>query len=166
MRLAKTLGTLFFCFSAMQAVAFTNVPPSLQDYCQTLLKKFREIHVDADPDARTSLHDLIDDLIDVESENLEVTTRYRKLMSQLSAAKLSTTELLKNTDDEELRRVLTTSKFDLVQRMKEATEKHLERTRDFEQAKEQINRQIAELTGEPIATIQAWLNRFYSIETQ
>lgn len=141
-----------------------KVPPAFHAYCQSLLLKFRELNPGREP--RTPLHELIDALVEVETENTHVTTQYRKHMSQLSLARSELNRMLKMSDLEAgERETLLRAKAEIMARMEAATLHQLAVTRDFETRKEVLNAQIAELTGEPMASLQARLNHFYIQES-
>jgi hypothetical protein len=133
---------------------------SLRRYCSLLLNK---AELSGDPLVAPAVKHLIEELLKVEKENLQVTARYRQEMKVRADLRQSINQALNDTDISvrEWER-LEQSLVEIRDQMRVLTATHLRRTSEFETKKESINTDLAGLTGEDRAIVEALKNRFFA----
>jgi hypothetical protein len=138
---------------------------ALSRYCQAVLAR-AELRERDTPE----LQSLLDELLAVERENLRVTSSYRQAMSDhmetrnwIKRRRLGAP--LTSERDREYDAYLERRLGELYADMEVLTLEQLDRTREFEERKAELNQRIGAISGEERALREAAVNRAYARET-
>ena len=159
------LATLLLLGATLPTLSHANdilLRSPLSQYCALIMQK---VTLRSKPLAR-QVRGLVENLITTEEQNTAFTTRYRVDMQERSELRLWITRML-DSDRISLRERMHLEErlAEVRQELQKLTIEHLAHTRVFEEIKGGLNVEIAGITGEERALIEAAKNRFYAEES-